>query len=198
MISLDGASLFGSLFAKQHVSTGAAPAEATEGDRDRNDRRADVRTDTRSSAKQRPAGDLALYDRAGATAEAAAASDQTATAAEPDAELVPADAQAIGEGSEAPEPLFADILSAFETIAAFLTTLLETLSVVPESSGAAENTSNFALRYDMSFKLRVFQSILMSASDTSGEEHDDAVPPVIEDALDELVAGQQPPLEDVA
>ena len=66
---------------------------------------------------------------------------------------------------------------------------------MPEPSEAPDDTSNVALRYDVSFKLRVFQSILVSVSDAAGDEQDEALPPIIDEALDTLAAQQQPALE---
>ncbi len=370
MISLDGASLFSSLFAKQHVSTGPAPTEAAEGDRDNaDDRRPDVRTDLRQSTRQRFNSELALYDRSGQTNETAAVSEQTTTAAaleyrraerttlqirtqegdivklrfrvkdslsaesstvengettlaelsvqarsatrlrisvqgdlnsdelaaiqsiveqasalanefftggtaeaaslassldlnpdqlaqvrmrlslrerltytqisslpaaqpalmnetspnasdsvdsvtdataattetEPSSPVVSSmpesalpDVESTEETTPAQQPLFVDMLSAFEAIAAFLTNLLDALSAVPEPYDTPDTSSESALRFDMSFKLRVFQSILVSVSERSGEEQDDAVPPIIEEALDDLAAQQEPALEEVA
>ena len=96
------------------------------------------------------------------------------------------------EADGTPAPLFVDVLSAFDAIAAFLTTLLDALSAVPEPSDTTEPPSNVAARFEMSFKLRVFQSILITVSDAADGENDDAVPPVVEDALDTLAAQQQP------
>ena len=115
----------------------------------------------------------------------------TASTAEP----VPTDVEPADAATASPAPLFPDILSAFEAIATFLTDLLEALSTVPEPSEAPDDTSNAPLRYDVNFKLRVFQSILVSVADAAGDEQDEALPPVIDEALDTLAAQQQPALE---
>ncbi len=382
MISMDGASLFSSLFAKQSISARVAPAEAAEGDRDRSDDdRRHIRAATRQSARHRLAGELAVYDRAGATTKTAAALDQGATAAaleyrrserttlqirtqegdvvrlkfrakdalsaqsatvengettlaelsvrarsttrlkisvqgdlnadeltaiqnivdqagalanefysggtaeaaalassldlnpeqldqvrlrfslrerltytqigaspvtqptpaastdsaaisdavspptttpasttptstetsapvETDApavtstnEPVPTDVEPADAATAGSTPLFVDILSAFDAIAAFLTDLLDALSAIPDPSEASEapdESNSVALRYEMSFKLRVFQSILVSVSEASGEDQDETLPPIIDEALDDLAAQQEPGLDAVA
>ncbi|MDH3421162.1 MAG: hypothetical protein OEM78_16965, partial [Gammaproteobacteria bacterium] len=70
-------------------------------------------------------------------------------------------------------------------------------SAVPGPSETPDDTSSVALRYDVSFKLRVFQSILVSVYDAAGGEQDEALPPVIDEALDTLAAQQQPALVEV-
>ncbi|MDH3507022.1 MAG: hypothetical protein OEQ25_07765 [Gammaproteobacteria bacterium] len=125
--------------------------------------------------------------------EAQTSVPSTASTTEP----VPTDVEPADATTENPAPLFPDVLSAFEAIAAFLTELLEALSAVPGPSETPDDTSSVALRYDVSFKLRVFQSILVSVYDAAGGEQDEALPPVIDEALDTLAAQQQPALVEV-
>ena len=140
------------------------------------------------------ASPAAVADAATATAVSA----ETAPAAAPTAEGVTTEAESTDAAIEGPQPLFVDILSAFDAIAAFLTDLLEALSAVPEPSESSEDTNAFALRYDVSFKLRVFQSILISVSEATGEDGDETLPPIIDEALEGLAAQQEPALEATA
>lgn len=119
-------------------------------------------------------------------------------ATQPGAEVIPADAQEIDEGGEATEPLFVDVLTAFDAIATFLTNLLEALSAVPEPAEASESSSSVAARFDTSFKLRVFQSILISVSEATGEDGDETLAPIVDEALEGLAAQQEPALEALA
>ena len=110
---------------------------------------------------------------------------------------VPDEAPANPAGAGQPA-LFPDILSAFDAIATFLTNLLEALSAVPAPSESSNDTNAFALRYDVSFKLRVFQSILISVAEAAGDDGDETLPPIVEEALEGLAAERDPALEATA
>ncbi len=147
-----------------------------------------------------------------APAAVGAAAPAVTDAAQPLASTAPADpaqnvvATAAPLQDEAPtetvadgQPvLFPDILSAFDAIATFLTDLLEALSAIPEPAEPSDDTTAFALRYDVSFKLRVFQSILISVAVAEGDDGDETLPPIVDDALEGLAAEREPALDATA
>jgi hypothetical protein len=91
-----------------------------------------------------------------------------------------------------------DLLGVFDAIATFLRSLLDALSVGAPAEGSPE-PGVVALRYDVGFKLRVFQSILVSIAESSDEtDSEEILPAPVDDALDRLAAEHEPPLEVVA
>jgi hypothetical protein len=156
-----------------------------------------------------PASPAAPAVPASPAAGSTAAESEAAPVGETAAQTPPAAAQSVPPPSEPGEveptdpgvPAIDapanDLLGVFDAIATFLRSLLDALSV-----GASEGSSEpgvVALRYDVGFKLRVFQSILVSIAESSDEtEPDEILPAPVDDALDRLAAEHEPPLEVVA